>query len=380
VGVKSATLLALPSIAVVAVFALGIGGWGSSAGRRGRLALFACAVLVGVSAFALPSGYLDNVRRYHHPVGPPEVRREHSFEGAPLSRVWQQGSKNVLRFGVEFLSLDGLPPVEPFVTAQKKLRELPARAFRAIGVDLGESKGVRAALIVPKAPTAQEDNSYWGVFGLLLVWPAAAMALVGRKSSGAARALSLAALVFTFAQAYCGPFDRWRGRYFILVAVLVVPLVARCFETWRGRWLSAYLTAVVGLGAASGVCAVLFRQNRPVIGVRAWTNMDRSIFRQDRLEQMMATRPGTLGAMRQFERLVPADAEVAVMLPPDSYEYPLFGPELTRRLVPISLKGKPPASAGYLIFARSSMRPSRGDRSLGDRLYLRRLASSTGAE
>lgn len=372
-GVKSATLLALPAVGVVAIYAILMDRHVAPRLRRERLALFAAASLLAISAFALPSGYIENWRTYHHPIGPASVRREHSFEGAPLSRIAQQGTTNLFRYGVEFLTLDGLPPVEPVVTAQRALRWVPAHVLPAVGIPLGSNKYVRAPMFVFKAPTAQEDNSYWGVLGFALVWPLAAVALFRRKSPGAMRALAIASLAFTLAEGYCGPYDRWRGRYFILAGVIAVPLVARCLQAWRGKWLSKYLSAIVVVGATSGVLAVVYRQNRPVLGNRRLTNVSTSAFKQGRLEQLMATRPWTFGAMRAFDKMVPVDAHVAVLLPPDSYEYPLFGEGFTRRLVP-ARRDVDVSDCDFFLFARSFASPNRGDALIGDGMYLRRLS------
>jgi hypothetical protein len=82
-------------------------------------------------------------------------------------------------------------------------------------------------------------------------------------------------------------------------------------------------------------------------------------------------------ALRRYEELVPQTATVAVHLPPDSYEYPLFGPRLERRLIPINSfrlgRQSLPADADVMLFSSALEKPVDTDVWLGTDWYLRPL-------
>jgi 4-amino-4-deoxy-L-arabinose transferase-like glycosyltransferase len=101
-GTKSAYLLVLPSIGLVALYALFAPKLRS---LLRNFAFFVACILVAISIFALPSGYMENYRNFGHPIGPDEVRKLHSFEGEPISYIAMNGTRNIIRYGFEFLSL-----------------------------------------------------------------------------------------------------------------------------------------------------------------------------------------------------------------------------------------------------------------------------------
>jgi 4-amino-4-deoxy-L-arabinose transferase-like glycosyltransferase len=381
-GVKASVLSALPSIAVVAVFAILAGGPGARELFSRRLPALVAAFALGALAFAVPAGYADNYRAYHHPVGPPGVRRAHSYEGTPPGEILAGGGKNLLRYGVDLLSLDGLPPLPATVEAQYALRRPVDQLLRIAGVSLGDTGRPRRrarAFDMARKPIAHENLSSWGVLGFALIGPAAAAALVGLVKPRPARVLALAALVFVVVQAFYGPYDPWRGRYFIMCAVMAAPLVASCLAEGQDWMLSAYLTAVVLLGGVSGVTAVVLRYDRALVAVPALTHTSTSVLRLRRLDQMLLNRGRSSAALRRFDRLVPARAVVGAALPPDTPEYVLFGYGLPRRIEPVDPERMNlPPGAGYLVFSRRRLPRAEGDTPLGSGWFLRRLAPGEG--
>ena len=133
---------------------------------------------------------------------------------------------------------------------------------------------------------------------------------------------------------------------------------------------------LIWIGCLSAIGAVVFHSNGVLIGVN-YGGVHHSLFRLDRLGQMMANRSTYEEAVRQFDAAVPANAEVALLLEPDSFEYPLFGRGLTRRLIPINSfragRQAVPPEVDYLLFASSLEPPQSGDVHLGSDWYLRSL-------
>jgi hypothetical protein len=331
------------------------------------LLLLALAVLVSALAFALPAGYLENWQLFGSPIGTEYVRKLHAFEGEPLSYVLTNGTRNLFRFGLEFLSLDGLPPGGAFMELQQTIRAIPVALARASGLNLETAEATRAPFQYDKAPVSHEDGSYWGVLGFALVWPLALLALIGVIKSPGARVLALAAVLFVLAQAYSGPYDPWRGRYFIIAAVFAVPAVACCVRNTHPLW-RIYLTVVVLLGCLSAFTATLGRSN----------DMPEDVYSMDRLQQLTRNRRNYTGAILRFDEWVPRDATVALYFGEDTFEYPLFGAGLTRTLIPINSfwRGPQPIppQADYLLYSADLYTDRRGgDAHLGEDWYLRKL-------
>ena len=366
-GVKAAFALVVPLVAAFAVFVMWrAGGW-RVAGRAA--ALF--AVVAG--AMVLPVGYVSNVQRFGHPVGPESVRAEHAFEAMPAGAWLRLAATNAVRFALDFVELDGIPETAPVV---HDALGVPKRAVgavaAAVGLDPAGAAGTREPFAY-QAPYRHEDFSGWGVLGFLLVWPAVWVALLRRATPPVLRVLAGLAVAFVLVQAAAGPYDPWRGRYFIACAVVAAPA---CGPVVRARswWGRGAVVAVVALGAALSVAAVLLRSTQPMVAVGPL----QSVWSKTRTEQLASSRMELIGPLARFERLVPPGATVALALPLDSYEYPYFGAGLTRRLLPVRPFDGPvppvPAAAGYLLYQRGEAAFRAGDVPLGADLYLRRLA------
>jgi hypothetical protein len=315
----------------------------------------------------LPAGYVENMRVYRHPIGTTYVRQLHAFEGEPLPYVLQNGTRNLLRFGMEFLSLDGLPAGGFFNTAQAWLRQWPQQLFDALHVDLQATQATRSPFVYDKLPFSHEDMSYWGIFGFALILPIVALSLLGLIRAPGNWPLALATLFFVLAQSYSGPYDPWRGRYFIIMAVFAVPAIACCVRRPYLPW-RVYLTVIVLLGCLSAFTAVLGRSN----------DMPEEVYAMNRVQQLTRNRRNYTEPIRLFERIVPPGATVAVAFGEDTFEYPLFGEHLTRKLIPINsfLRGPQPipAEADYLIYSENVYPDWKyKDIALGEDWYLRNL-------
>lgn len=378
VGTKASSFLPLLSVALIALYIF----FPSKAALQRQLqslAVFGGYTLLAVCIFALPSGYLENYLIFGHPVGPPDIRAMHAFEGNSIGYIAEHGTKNLLRYGFEFLSLDGMPPVRPVLRAQTFIRSLPETIVRKMGIDLETDEAIRAPFDLQKWPGSHEDTSYWGVFGFGLIWIVVFLSLAGIIKSTDIRILSLAALLFLLAQAYAGPYDPWRGRYFITCAIFAAPAIGVTLQ--KNRLVRMYLLLIVWVGCLSAASAVVLRQNSALVSIHRHNIQAQSIFAMNRMEQLTRNRAKYYQPLQTFDQLVPPDATVAVFLPPDSFEYPLFGERLTRTLLPINSFDKGPqpvpSNAEYLLYAQNEFPcPAADDIHLGADWYLRQLTDT----
>ena len=379
IGTKASSFLPLLSVALVALYTF----FQSKANLHRRLRDFAILVgctLIAVCIFALPSGYIENYRNFGHPIGPDNVRAIHAFEGKPISYIARNGTKNLIRYGFEFLSLDGMPPISPVRQVQTMMRFFPEKVVRRLGIDLETSEATRAPFNLQKLPHSHEDSSYWGIFGFGLVWIMVLLSIVGVIKSTDIRVLSLAAVLFLLSQAYSGPYDPWRGRYFTICAVFAAPTIGLSLQA-KPRFVRAYLLLIVWIGCLSAVSAIVLRENSTLISISYQDKHRTSIFTMSRMEQLTRNRNTYYEPLEAFDRLVPANATVAVFLHGDSFEYPLFGKNLTRTIIPINSFNKGlqpiPSIAEYLLYTQNGFPcPVLDDVHLGSDWYLRRLTDT----
>ena len=373
-GTKPPAFLALPGLSVIIFYLFYICKEPVSFKFRDG-ALLALVALLAFVIFALPTGYWENYRVFGHPLGPEALRKYHSFEGRGPRYIQINGTKNVFRYCSDFLSLDGFPPVPIVTQVQSLLKAAPLAVFTLAGIQLEaeEGEGTREGpFLFKKPPYSHADFSYWGIFGFAFIWPAVFLALLGIIKFPAGRVFAVAAILFLLMQAYSGPYEPNRGRYFIEAAVFTVPVAGYLFLS-RNKLVRGYLLLVVILGCISAFTAVLFRYRSPVL-------TRESVFSQDRLGQVLRNGPVFQPPIRNFEELVPPDAVVAVCLNPNSFEYPLFGYKLTRTIIPLNSfwRGLRPvhANADYLLWAEDFdyvFSRNKSDIYLGKDWHLRKL-------
>lgn len=345
-----------------------------SARRSLHLALGAGLALMLSVIVALPAGYISNLQRWGSIIGPPAAVAAHTFDSQTPGQRAANGTRNVVRLATDFISLDGMPRVTPVLRAQSWIRRGVAALVGWPSLGIASEKGVRASFLPDRPAFAAEAHSFWGIAGLLLLWPSALIALA--RGTPERRAFAAAALVFLAAQAFSGPYDPFRGRFFLSAAIVVAPLTTDWLER-RGRLTRLYLVVAVVLTVVSALGSALFRTGAPLLTVPTRGAIYESVLSQDRAAQLARQRPGYAAALRRYEQLVPGDAIVADMLPPYSFEYVLWGPRLGRTILPVA--GRAPgdaafARAQYLLFSTDRLAPERGDVRLGEDWWLRTLA------
>lgn len=387
-GISAKTFLSLPPFVLVAYYVL------YPKEARHHLAHFALYLFVAFVSLSLPAGYLANYHYFGHPIEPDvgDEKLQHITlqENTPAGIV-KNGSKNILRFGFDFLALDGLPPVDPVLEAQSIMRAIPKRLVTTLGIDLESSEDVIKPFRYQKPYIffAHEGWSSWGVLGFALIWLAVFLSAIGVMGGGIAKILSYASILFLCTVAYGLSYEPHITRYFVMCAVFAAPVVAviMCEEK---KFLRVYVLVIVLLGCISALTAVVLRPARPLVSmkdlsetfpqIRRFEFLSKSIFQMERIEQMTSNARSLYPAIRTFDLLVPEEATVAAFLYIDTYEYPLFGKELTRTIVPINsdlegFKGVP-EYADYLLYVEGFPEASTEDLYLGSDWYLRVLKDS----
>ncbi|MGF7214295.1 hypothetical protein GGR92_000435 [Spirosoma lacussanchae] len=391
-GHKITFALLLPSVFVIMIYTVFLSP--SLAITTRRTLRLAGAILVGVCLWTLPTGYLKNIEAFGHPIGPPTALKHQSVERAGSARnLFEQGSRNVIRYAYDHANLDGIRNVRAGATLNHAMRQPLVILEDKLHMRLDEETDFS---IQPFAFDRKfmfyNANPYWGAIGIGLIFPLLILVLTGFVRSTPHLFIGMALLLHFAALSYSAPYDPFKGRYFIETGLFGILFLGLLFlharlsvevpkrVVWKG-----YVGLVVVLGCISALmCVFLNTRALPF----AWTAPDGrpfpSAFSSDRIEQMTLGRPDIFRPYKRFDELVPATATVALGTINDDYEYPLYGPTLSRRLIPINPfeQGlRPiPKEADYLFFASSVIRPQAGDIRLGTDTTLRSIAPVPGED
>ena len=384
IGIKIYTLLFLPPIALIALYSV-IQRQVSLKYLIRNLSVLTISTVLAITVFSLPAGYRENYEKFNNPIGPTYVREIHSFENQSAGSILVNGAKNALRYGFDFLSFDGLPPNSIVNTAQKLIRITPKIIVTGLGIDLNfyDVEKMYSQFFYDKISMPHTDHSYWGILGFGLVMITVGLSATGIIKSGPLRLLSILSLLFFLIQSFMGPYDPWRGRSFILCAVLSVPTTIVCLKL-SNKLLQTYLAIIILTGCVSALSTVVIRPYKPLVPINYYNlgapffNLSSpSIFSFDRVGQLARNRKSYYEPIKKYYQLVPENASVAVLLPDNSYEYPLFGEGLTRTIIPINSFDKGlqpiPSTAEYLLYSKLISHSSSHDIHLGADWFLRKL-------
>lgn len=332
-------------------------------------------VFIGVCLFALPTGYLKNLKLYGHPIGPPTALKHQSIERAgSKENLLKQGSRNAIRYTLDLVNLDGLRNWNLGEDLNKKMKNPIIKLEKSTNLKLEETTDFT---IVPFTYQRRFEfyngNPYWGIFGFALILPLILLVLLGIIRGGKAYYVLGIAFVFHFlALSFSAPYDPWKGRYMISTAVYAVPFLALLFtqEKWslagkKVLLLKSYVGIIVILGVVSAFLAIYL--NERSLPIAAFGKP--SAFKIDRITAQTWARPDITPAYKKFDAIVPQNATVALGTINDDFEYPLWGKHLTRKLIPINPFEKGiqpiPKEADYLFFDKSVITPQKGDIRLG---------------
>jgi hypothetical protein len=180
---------------------------------------------------------------------------------------------------------------------------------------------------------ANEDNSYFGPLGILLVWPlsigvciAWARGRIDRRIGALAAALPIYLLVLAAT-------IRWTlyiGRYFIIPVAVAMPLVAL---VCKNRLL---MRAVAVVGVAILVLSHGFSETKPT-GLAGTT----PIWSLSRADAQALMRPRMRSTLEFVAAEVPKNAHVGVVLARTDWGYPFYGSDLGRTVTYLS---RPPSA------------------------------------
>jgi 4-amino-4-deoxy-L-arabinose transferase-like glycosyltransferase len=327
-----------------------------------RVLRLSIAVAVSLMIYTFPTGYIRNIQVFGHPIGPPTALKHQSIERAgSLANLVKQGTRNVIRYSIDFCNLDGIRNAQWGYDLNQFIRRPLVVMEDRLKLRLDEEEDFT---ITPfrfnKRFESYNALPYWGVFGFALILPIVLLVFFRVFRSRVHWFLAVALILHFLAVSYTAAYDAFKGRYFIETGLFGVLFLLLLFShhrltilkprrrIWRG-----YIALIVVLACVSAVMAVFLNMRNLPFGAYGME----SALTMDRIALQTFARPDITKAYERFDSIVPQHATVALGTVNSDFEYPLYGSKLTRRLIsinPFEQGLQPiPKEADYLFYARS---------------------------
>lgn len=321
IGTKSTTLLILPGLVLVLLLIYGLNrkSTGRTLARWGLIGSFSF-ILVGIF------GYAQNTLFYHNPFSVSQWTND--LINLPVSRI-EMTVKNLGLYANQFFDPTGLPPPlgEPLSILRTKAANFILHRLPVLSDSQGVEWRQQLHFILGSTGGVHEDIAWFGILGFIFI----TTALVYQAYQGLLRKepfrLGLVLLVLSFA-VVLSAFSLWtpyRGRYFVLAATLSAPLLYSWYPLSRRSWLWRWVISLAAIWIL--VWTFLLNGSRPLVGENA-------VWGKTYSEARTLNNRAMLPVLNMVERNVPANARLATRLSEDAWDYPLFGANFQRILLP----------------------------------------------
>jgi len=279
--------------------------------------------------FVLLSAYffIVNFVYFKTPFGPSEVVSA-GFVSYP---AYQKLVYNIPRFAYQAIDFSGLPTREQRwgVRAREKL---VGGLFNLINFPIEAPVAVQVGhtFKLDYQPVTTEDESWFGVLGVLLLFPSALLEFIDglRKKDHIRIGLFLLSLSFLpLIIVVRGGWDPYQGRYFIAAAGVIAPFMARWVQEKIVYRIGVWASVIIGLVVIFNI--IVYNPAKPLIS--------------DRVDIFTANRQVLQGVqttyMKPYMKMVyelPEKTVIGYYSPGYFWDYPLFGEHFTRRVIPIT--------------------------------------------
>lgn len=321
--------------------------------------------IMGIVLFVALTGYISNVINYGHPIGPKTATQHQSIERAGnLESLLKNGTRNFIRYSNDLLNPDGLRNIPQIEHLNAQWKYIPRKVDAMF--NLGLERKTEFTIIPFSFDRRFEfynGTPIYGIIFLFIIIPS--IILLFKKRDTIYVIFLICFIIHLLFLSFTAAYDPWKGRYMISSSIYLIPIAVYFgqFYLKRNHWSITKL----GLGlltlliCLSSISTLLFNLRALPIAFYG----KKSFFQLDRIENLTISRPDITKAYQNFDKIVPADAIVALATINDDYEYPLWGKNLSRKLIPINPFEQGlqeiPKEATYLFFAKSVLMPRNGD-------------------
>jgi hypothetical protein len=324
VGAKQTVLFFLPGLALFALLQLSF--WRSHTAQL-KAWLAACAgftLLLGVYMYGV------NLLNFGNPFGPRDLV---AYATGPMSgnSVAMRMLYNLPRLGYDAIDFSGLPS-----EAENGMLQAKANLARALLGSLRLDLEAPVALMpnhefsYELGSNFSEDQAWYGPLSIILLFPALAWALYAAVRGRDLLRMGLILWAFSalLMDVLLRPgYDEFQGRYLIGAAAMTAPFMGVWVKETRASRIM--LWAVSLLAAVMAYHTMLYNPAKPVISDRV------DILTTTRVQEYTLTAGEYNDFLQLVRRNVPQDATIAFYSPSYIWDYVLFGPYLTRTVIPI---------------------------------------------
>lgn len=380
-GIKASAVLLVPSFVIVAIY-LAYFRYHLHGDKFLKPCLCFGSALLLAGVASSPTGYLQNIYRFSHPLGAKHVRSSHTLEDLPVREAAIETGKNVLRCIFDSTALEGVKPNGEVDQLRRVVAGAVGEVLESVGCRLEENNFSKHSFSLDRLTRNHEDYSWWGVASCLLIWPSLIYCFVYPGKNNVLRGFTIAFFAFLIFQGFA-QYDPWRGRYFgWTTTIFMVPVAGCIIALLKGRIGQTSLMIAAVLICICSCRAILYRTNSFLMS----KGNNTSVFKMDRAQQLSRNLPEMAEVIRNYERAVPENSNIILALSGNHFAYPFYGPTFSKRITYASptdkglqsVQGQP----DFVVFSDEGdkIKPKNTDLPLGPvqdqgNIYLRDLKS-----
>jgi 4-amino-4-deoxy-L-arabinose transferase-like glycosyltransferase len=297
-----------------------------------------------LSFFLVLSAYMFVVNQvyYKTPVGPPDYVSNSALPVNTLNRI----GFNIPRLLYQAVDFSGLPEFERLLAIKVKSKitgMLDHRIGYMMEGTVATAEGHQFDLNY--RPRVSEDESWFGILSVLLLFPAAVLEFITglRSRDGLRIGLFLFSLSFLFMEVILRPWDLYQGRYFITPAAALAPFMARWVQRKNPNRVIIWVSMILGIMSIFNI--MVFNYAKPLRSDRLNMIMESNhlgpfrsswfdIFRAPRMITQ-GLRGGSMQLYMQMVYSLPENAPIAYYAEVPFWDFPLFGEHFTRKVFPL---------------------------------------------
>jgi len=316
-GTKLTFLYALPPLVAIGLAAL----------PRRRLAELCAAAIAGFALLGM-YGYLQNLVETGRPQG-----KAQEVSSLPPQVTLAGTASSVARTAYRLVDLSGFHPPGALTS---HIAGAAKRVFETLHIPPNPPASTTIGTFeFAYAPNdaASEDSSAFGPLGFLLLVPLSLGFLVAwalRRAARTRAAFALALPLYLLALALGTRWNLYVDRFLVTPAALTLPLAPAVLRRAGVR------AAVLLVAAATLALALAYDASKPA-----------GLWNRSRADAQAVRWPELRPVLEAVQKRVPARARLGVDLAAGDWEYPLWGPRLSRTLV--WLPQQPPDGLDWVV-------------------------------
>jgi hypothetical protein len=307
-------LTAAPALLILAALAVLRAPWRQ---RAVTLAVSSAVALALVGFY----GYGLNLIETGKPLGRPVAQGETHVDRVTVGGTVSTAARSAFRF----FDFSGLNPPDWETSA---VSWTGRKVFAGLHIPANPPEATQSGFNFRVNVRANEDVAWFGPLGFLLLLPLSLVFLIrgaARRAPPEAFVLAAAIPLFAVVLALGFKYNVWLGRFFVAPVALTMPLAAYAYRRSTALALSLALVGLFGLYKT-----VTMSETKP-----AGVDERAAVWTLPRSSAQTIVRPDLTAVFDGVNDRVPSKSTLGAVLGPDDWDYPLYGPTLERRIVPL---------------------------------------------